>query len=77
MYITKSNLEKLLSQHYKAHNDYPKPFLFIITMLLTLLAFIAIVVIALVIFIIGIIYAFIFMWIDLILGKYIIKRIFK
>lgn len=77
IYITKAKLEELLYKHYKDHSDYPKPLLFILTAVLTILAIIAIIVLTLIIFVGAVIYAFLFFWIDLVLGKYVIKRIFK
>lgn len=76
IYITKTKLDEVLSSYRQANNDYPKPILTIIAVLLTIamvfVAFIAFILIAISL----LIYALLF-WIDIIIGKYIIKRILK
>lgn len=76
IYITKTKLNEVLSTYRQVNNDYPKPVLTLIAVLLTVLmsviAFIAVILVM-----IGLlVYALLF-WVDIVIGKYIIKRILK
>lgn len=68
LYISKNDLEQLLNKEYK-DNSYPKPLLTAITIILTMIIIIIAIISVL-------LYALLF-WIDIIIGKYVIKRIFK
>jgi hypothetical protein len=73
LYISKTVLQELLNQ---ANYDYPKPMLYIITIILV----VAIMLLAVAMFIVIMLglaaYALLF-WVDILVGKYIIKRILK
>ena len=76
MYITKSDLNKMLSQLYEENNDYPKPLLYIVTLLLTIVVALMCFIIIGIISIGFIVYIPLYL-VDVIVGKYIIKRILK
>ncbi len=70
LYITKNQLLNLINQHNTEKESYPKPILTLLAMLLTI---IMLVVVFLLVALATSVYFFLF-WIDIILGKYIIKR---
>jgi predicted membrane protein len=70
LYITKNQLLNMLTQYNTERETYPKPILTLLAMLLTIIVF---VVLFLLIALALLVYFFLF-WIDIILGKYIIKR---
>jgi hypothetical protein len=76
IYITKSKLENLLNQTLGHNADYPKPILTLLTVII-MLVFIAIIFVLMFIIILAVILYSIVGWIDILIGKHILKRIFK
>lgn len=76
VYITKQKLEELIAQMLHEQDQYPKPIYSTLVALLTIIIFAVMVVVLLLIVVVAIAYVFV-SWIDIIIGKYIIKRIFK
>ena len=76
IYITKQRLEQLIAQTTQEQDQYPKPLLTALAFLLAILV-ITILAVLLVIVVIVIILYLLLSWIDVIIGKHIIKRIFK
>ena len=76
MYITKQQLEKLLNQTQEEHNQYHKPILYVLVFLLTFITLVTVVALLVVISIFTLAYVLV-SWIDVLIGKYILKRIFK
>jgi hypothetical protein len=80
IYITRAKLEEIINNHIDVSQEYPKPILFLLSVLifsiLVLLAVIVAILVILLVTLLIIIYGLLW-WIDLILGKYILKRIFK
>jgi CHASE1-domain containing sensor protein len=76
IYITKTKLNELLTSYAEVNNDYPKPVLTLIAVILTIIM-IGIAIIASILVLLGVLAYLLLFWIDLIVGKYIIKRIFK
>jgi hypothetical protein len=76
IYITKSELKKTIEELLGDNTEYPQPVLFLLSsillIILIVMAFIAVVVVG----IIGLAYILLF-WVDILVGKYIIKRILK
>jgi hypothetical protein len=76
IYITKQRLEQMITQTAREHDQYPKPILTILVALLLIIILAAVAVLLLVILAVALLYVFL-SWIDVIIGKHIIKRIFK
>lgn len=76
VYITKQKLEELIAQMFHEQDQYPKPIYSTLVALLTLIIFVVMAAIVLLIAVVAVAYLFV-SWIDIIIGKYIIKRIFK
>jgi hypothetical protein len=76
LYITKERLQQLINNAVNEEADYPKPIFSLLVIFLTVIIFIAIIALGLVILLCAVLYALIG-WIDIIIGKHIIKRIFK
>ena len=76
LYITKSDLQKLFEKTTQQSLDHPKPLLFLLTVIVVLLVVLIMLILMFVIIAFAILYA-VLGWIDLIIGKYILKRIFK
>ncbi len=76
LYITKERLQQLINNAANEEADYPKPIFSLLVVFLTVIIFTAIIALGLVILFCAVLYALIW-WIDFIIGKHIIKRIFK
>lgn len=76
VYITKQKLEELIAQMLKEQDQYPKPIFTILVALLTIIIMAVAAVILLLIVVTALMYLLVG-WVDIIIGKYIIKRIFK
>lgn len=76
IYISKQRLEQLIAQTMKEHDQYPKPILSILVGLLLIIILAAVAVIMVLVLVVALLYVLV-SWIDVIIGKHIIKRIFK
>jgi hypothetical protein len=76
IYITRAKLEEIINNHIDVSQEYPKPLLFLLSVLIFSIVVLLAVIVAILLMLLIIIYALLG-WIDLILGKYILKRIFK
>jgi hypothetical protein len=76
IYITRAKLEEIINNHIDVSQEYPKPLLFLLSVVIFSIIVLLAVVVAILLVLLIVIYALLG-WIDLILGKYILKRIFK
>ena len=76
IYITRAKLEEIINNHIDVSQEYPKPLLFLLSVLIFSILVLLAVIVAILVILLIIIYGLLG-WIDLILGKYILKRIFK
>jgi fatty acid desaturase len=76
IYITKSELKETIDQLIKDNTDYPKPVLKLLAAIATAIIGILVLIGLAVIIVIAVFYLLLF-WIDILVGKYIIKRILK
>jgi hypothetical protein len=76
LYITKERLRQLINNAADEQADYPKPIFSLLVIFLTTLVIITIFVLGLVLLLCAVLYVLVG-WIDIIIGKHIIKRIFK
>jgi hypothetical protein len=76
IYITKTNLNEVLTNYKRINEDYPKPVLVIIAAFLTAMIAIISFFIFLLVIVAILLYALLF-WVDIVIGKYIIKGILK
>ena len=76
VYITKTKLQEFINELAKANSDYPKPLLTILSAIIACI-FIILALLIMVIMLMSIAAYSLLSWIDIVLGKYIIKRIFK
>lgn len=76
IYITKQRLEQLIAQTMTEHDQYPKPIFSILVALLTTIILATAAVLVVLILIAALLYLLV-SWVDVIIGKHIIKRIFK
>lgn len=76
IYITKAKLEEIISQYTKETSDYPKPILNLLVATLAIILLAVAISLLLLFVLVRILYALV-SWIDTIIGKHIIKGIFK
>ena len=76
IYITKSKLQELLTSYSELNEEYPKPLLTLIAIMLTVIVVILLCLL-MAIFVISVIIYMLVFWVDILVGKYIIKRIYK
>jgi len=76
MYITKTKLQELLNQTLRQGTEYPKPLLTLFIAIISIVIIGMILIAMFIIVVVAVLYAML-SWLDTLIGKYILKRIFK